>query len=131
MAPPIELSYIGLKHAHVSFVIVSYLLFVFRGAFAVRGTYQPTRFWNLLIHGVDTMLLLCGVSLAIWLSLNPWVTPWLMVKLIALVLYVLLAALLVRRGRTRTIRLAAYVVAQLIFLYMVLVAISHNPLVFI
>ena len=131
MAASIELSYIGLKHAHVTFVIVSYLLFVVRGAFAVRGTYQPTRFWNLLIHGVDTLLLICGVSLAVWLSLNPWVTPWLMVKLIALVLYVLLAALLVRRGRTRTIRLAAYVVAQLVFLYMVLVAVSHNPFVFI
>lgn len=120
--------YPGLKHAHVGLVALSYGLFVLRGAFAIRGVYQPTRLTNMVVHGVDTLLLICGVSLAFLLHLNPLTTPWLMTKLIALVVYVLVAATLVRRGQRRATRLLGWILAQLIFLYMVLVALTRNPL---
>lgn len=120
--------YPGLKHAHIGFVALSYGLFVLRGVLAIRGTYQPTRLTNIVIHGVDTLLLVCGVSLAFMLQLNPLTTPWLMAKLVALVAYVLVAAALLRRGRCRATRLVGWLLAQLIFLYMVLVALTRNPL---
>ena len=123
--------YPGLKHAHVGLVALSYGLFVLRGVFAIRGVYQPTRFTNIVIHGVDTLLLLCGVSLAFLLQLNPLTTPWLMAKLVALVAYVVVAAALVRRGRCRATRIAGRILAQLIFLYIVWVALTCNPLLFI
>lgn len=120
--------YPGLKHAHVGLVALSYGLFVLRGVFAIRGEYQPTRLTNMVVHGVDTLLLICGVSLAFLLHLNPLTTPWLMTKLIALAVYVLVAATLVRRGQRRATRLLGWILAQLIFLYMVLVALTRNPL---
>ena len=123
--------YVALKHAHVGFVILSYALFVIRGALAVRGSYRPTRWSNRLIHGIDALLLLCGVSLAVVLQLNPLTHPWLMTKLVLLVLYVLLAATLVRRGRTWAHRIVGYVLAQLVFLYIVWVAVSKNPFPFL
>jgi uncharacterized membrane protein SirB2 len=62
------------------------------------------------------------------LQINPLVTPWLLIKLIALVGYVLIAAILVRRGKTKRVRLVGWIVAQVVFLYIVLVAITKNPL---
>lgn len=126
-----DTAYTALKHAHISFVVLSYLMFVIRGALAVRGSYQPARWSNRLIHGVDVLLLVCGVSLAVLLQINPLTHPWLMTKLVLLVLYVVLAASLVRRGRTQMHRLLGYVLAQLIFLYIIWVAVSKNPLPFI
>ena len=120
--------YKTLKHAHVSFVVLSYVLFVFRGWVAVNGTYRPRKLISIFVHGVDTLLLLLGVSLAVLLQINPLVTPWLLIKLIALVGYVLIAAIWVRRGKTKRVRLVGWIVAQVVFLYIVLVAITKNPL---
>ncbi len=120
--------YKSLKHAHVSFVVLSYLLFVFRGWLAVSGTYRPGKLMSIFVHAVDTLLLLLGVSLAVLLQINPVVTPWLFVKLIALVGYILIAAIWVRRGKTKKGRLVGWIVAQVVFLYIVLVAITKNPL---
>ncbi len=92
--------YKTLKHAHVSFVVLSYVLFVFRGWVAVSGTYRPGKLVSIFVHGVDTLLLLFGLSLAVLLQINPVVTPWLFVKLLALVGYILIAAIWVRRGKT-------------------------------
>lgn len=120
--------YKSLKHAHVSFVVLSYLLFVFRGWLAVSGTYRPGKVMSIFVHAVDTLLLLLGVSLAVLLQINPVVTPWLFVKLIALAGYILIAAIWVRRGKTKKVRLVGWIVAQVVFLYIVLVAITKNPL---
>jgi uncharacterized membrane protein SirB2 len=120
--------YKTLKHAHVSFVVLSYVLFVFRGWVAVSGTYRPGKLVSIFVHGVDTLLLLFGLSLAVLLQINPLVTPWLMIKLIALVGYVLIAAIWVRRGKTKKVRLVGWIVAQLVFLYIVSVAITKTPL---
>lgn len=120
--------YKSLKHAHITFVVLSYVLFVFRGWLAVSGTYRPGKVTSILVHGVDTLLLLLGISLAVLLQINPFATPWLMAKLIALVGYVLIAAIWVRRGKTKKVRLAAWIFAQVVFLYIVLVAITKSPL---
>lgn len=120
--------YKNLKHAHVSFVVLSYLLFVFRGWLSVSGTYRPSKVMSIFVHGVDTLLLLLGVSLAVLLQINPFVTPWLFVKLIALVGYILIAAIWVRRGKTKRIRLIGWGIAQVVFLYIVLVAIIKKAL---
>lgn len=120
--------YKSLKHAHVGFVVLSYLLFSFRGWLAVNGAYRPGKVMGVLVHSVDTLLLILGVSLVVQLQINPFVTPWLLLKLIALVGYVLVAAIWVRRGKTKRARFVAWIIAQLVFLYIVLVAITKSPL---
>ena len=122
--------YLLVKQAHIGFVVLSLGLFVFRGALAVFGVYRPNRVTNIVIHGVDTLLLLCGVSLAVMISINPFVAPWLMAKLIGLVVFVLIAGVGVRRGRTKSVRLLAFILAIAVFLYIVTVAVTKNPLIF-
>lgn len=78
-------------------------------------------------HIVDSALLLSAVTLAIQLSISPFSSPWLMAKIIALLLYIVLGTLAIKRGKTRQIRLAAWLSAQLAFIYIVSVALTHNP----
>ena len=122
--------YLLVKQAHIGFVVLSLGLFVFRGSLAVFGVYRPNKVTNIVVHGVDTLLLLCGVSLAVMISINPFVTPWLMAKLIGLVVFVLIAGAGVRRGRTKSVRLLAFILAIAVFLYIVTVAVTKNPLIF-
>jgi uncharacterized membrane protein SirB2 len=65
--------------------------------------------------------------LAYLLAISPLAAPWLMVKIIFLLLYILLGMIAIKRGKTRNIRLYAWIAAQLVFFYIVAVAISHNP----
>ncbi len=120
------IDYQHLKLSHVSLVVLSYVFFCYRGLLALGGNYHPSRFFHRLIHTVDTLLLICGVSLAMMLSLNPLVISWLGAKIIALFLYVVIASLAIRLGKSFRVRLLAFVFSQAIFSYMVIVAITKS-----
>ena len=120
------IDYQHLKLSHVSFVVLSYVLFCYRGILAVGGNYHPSKAFHRFIHSVDALLLICGVCLAIMLSLNPLLISWLGAKIIALFLYVMIASIAIRRGKTFRTRLVAFAVSQAIFAYMVLVAIKKS-----
>lgn len=86
------------------------------------------RWVRVVPHLIDTVLLLSAVTLAYLLSISPLSSPWLMAKIVALLLYILLGTIAIKRGKTKTIRLSAWVAAQLVFLYIVTTALTHNPL---
>jgi uncharacterized membrane protein SirB2 len=86
------------------------------------------RWVRIIPHVVDTALLISAITLAIQLSISPLSAPWLMAKIIALLLYIILGTIALKRGKTRNIRLGAWITAQLVFVYMVTVALTHNPL---
>ena len=72
-------------------------------------------------------LLASAVTLAWQLGISPLFTPWLAAKVVALLLYIALGTVALKRGKTRRIRLIAWLTAQLVFFYMVSVAITHDP----
>lgn len=84
---------------------------------------RAVRIWP---HIVDTVFLLSGV----WLVLSSYrqvlSQPWLLVKLGAVVLYILLGAVALKRGRTMRTRCTAFVLALITFAYIVGVAISKS-----
>ena len=118
-----------IKNLHITFVVLSYGLFFLRGIWMLRASPLLHQRWaKILPHVVDTMLLVSAIILAIQLSISPLDAPWLMVKIIALLIYILLGTYAIKRGKTLQIRLLAWLAAQLVFIYIVLVAIAHNPL---
>lgn len=118
-----------IKNLHITFVVLSYGLFFLRGIWMLRASPLLHQRWaKILPHVVDTMLLVSAIILAIQLSISPLDAPWLMVKIIALLIYILLGTYAIKRGKTLQIRLLAWLAAQLVFIYIVLVAITHNPL---
>jgi uncharacterized membrane protein SirB2 len=76
---------------------------------------------------VDTVLLASAIVLTIIIGQYPFVDGWLTVKLIALGVYIALGMIALKRGRTKTIRAAAFVAAVLVFVFIVSVALTHNP----
>lgn len=123
------MSILTIKFIHISCVLLSYTLFFLRGVWMLRASPTLQQRWvKVLPHIVDTALLLSAVTLAFSLSISPLSSPWLMAKIIALLLYILLGTLAIKRGKTLKIRLTAWLSAQLVFIYIVTVALTHNPL---
>lgn len=122
------MSYVLLKQAHVTLVLLSLAGFVLRGWWMLQESALLKRpMTRVLPHVVDTLLLASGIGLAVWAALNPLSHPWLMAKLVALLAYILLGTLALKRGRSRAIRTGALAAALVAYGYMLAVAIHHDP----
>ncbi|EKP0311213.1 SirB2 family protein [Aeromonas veronii] len=114
------------KHLHMTLALVSLLLFIYRWSLALAGSDRLQQKWlKILPHINDTFLLLFGVLLAVALQLSPGQQPWLMAKLIALVLYIGLGVMALKRP-ARGQKLVAGVAALTVFGYMVGAAITKS-----
>lgn len=126
------MDYFTLKTLHQTAAVVSIAGFVARGLAGLIGSgWVRGRLARTLPHVVDTVLLVSALALAWMLRLSPGAAPWLMAKLVALVVYIVLGALALRPGRPKAFRATAFVGAVLVFGYIVSVAMSKNPLGFL
>jgi uncharacterized membrane protein SirB2 len=124
-------AYLALKYLHVACVVLSYALFLVRGVWAMRSSPLLVQRWVRIVpHVVDTVLLASAIALAILIRQYPFAAPWLTAKVIGLVIYIGLGVIALKRGRTRRVRVVAWFAAQLVFFYIVAVAINKNPLVY-
>lgn len=122
--------YIALKHLHVTFVALSGLLFLVRGIWMLRASPRLQQRWVRIVpHIVDTLLLASAIGLAVVSHQYPGQMPWLTAKVLALVAYIVLGAVALKRGRTQGVRTAAFIGALACFAYIVAVAVTKNPLV--
>lgn len=122
--------YLALKHIHLTFVALSLLAFFVRGIWLFMNSSMLSKKWvKILPHLISTILLVSGVALAVHLSLSPGSQPWLMAKIIGLIVYIVLgvAAFKVPNPNARKL---LWVGALIVFAYIVCVAISKNPLGF-
>lgn len=119
--------YIALKSTHLACVVLSYCFFFVRGVWMMRGSPLLDRRWvRILPHVIDTVLLASAIMLAFVLKLNPLATPWLAAKIGGLVLYIVLGTIALRRGRTRSVRLTAWIAALAVFGYIIGVAVTRQ-----
>ena len=126
------MSLLLLKSLHVSCVVSSYTLFMLRGIWSLKGSPIMRQRWVRIVpHVVDTLLLASAIALAVSIEQYPFVDTWLTAKVIALLLYIGLGSVAFRFGRSKSVRLSAWLGAQIVFAYIVLVAISHQTLPFI
>jgi uncharacterized membrane protein SirB2 len=122
--------YIALKHLHVTFVALSGLLFLVRGIWMLRASPRLQQRWARIVpHVVDTLLLASAIGLAVVSHQYPGQMPWLTAKVVALVAYIVLGTVALKRGRTQGVRTAAFIGALACFAYIVAVAVTKNPLV--
>jgi uncharacterized membrane protein SirB2 len=113
-----------LKAVHVAAAAASWLMFFVRGLWMIARSPRLEHRWVRIVpHANDTVLLAAGVWMAVLLRLAPGVSPWLTAKIAALVLYVGLGAVALRRRRA-----GAWVAAQIVFAYIVAVALTHDAL---
>ncbi len=121
-----------LKHLHVTCVVLSISGFLVRGVWMMRESPWLQKKWvRVAPHIIDTILLGSAILLTIQIQQYPFVQNWLTAKVLALVAYIVIGAIGLKYGGTKKIRVGAWLVAIAIFLYIVLVALTHQVLPFV
>jgi uncharacterized membrane protein SirB2 len=122
------MGFAALKIIHIGSVILSYLLFFLRGIWMMRDAANLQQRWvKILPHVVDTVLLSSAIALAVMIQQNPLNDSWLTAKVTGLLIYIGLGMIALRFGKTRAIKISAWIAAQCIFIYIVLVALTKSP----
>jgi len=124
----LNMSYAALKIIHVVSVIFSYLLFMLRGIWMMQNSSILQRRWvKILPHVIDTVLLASAVTLVTMIQQYPGMSTWLSAKIGGLLLYIILGMMALRFGKSRKIKIISWIAAQIVFFYIVLVALTKNP----
>lgn len=125
------MDYLSLKHVHIGLAGLSGGFFLVRGAWMLTDSPLLQRRWLRSVpHIFDTALLVSAMVLAVWSSQYPLAQAWLTAKVLALLAYIVLGTIALKRGTTNGIRAASFVAAVLVFFYIAGVAHSKNPLFF-
>lgn len=122
------MAYSLLKILHISCAAASYTLFMLRGFWSLNTSPLMQQRWVKIVpHIVDTILLTSALALAYTIGQYPFVNGWLTAKVLALLLYIGLGLVALKYGNNYSTRLIAWLAAQAVFIYIVLVAIHKNP----
>jgi uncharacterized membrane protein SirB2 len=117
------------KTVHVICVLLSFAGFFVRGVWMLRDSELLRRRWvRITPQAVDTLLLVSAIVLAIQLRLSPMEQPWLMAKIIALVVYIGVGLVALKLGRSKQVRLYAWLLGLLLFGYIISVAVTKSAM---
>ncbi len=124
--------YLAFKHSHMMFAVISGVLFFIRGCWMIAGSGMLQKKWvKILPHINDTLLLVCAIALCVMSQQYPLQQNWLTMKVIALVAYIVLGIVALKRGKTKSIRIVAFIAALMAYFFTMSVALTHNPMGFL
>ena len=124
------MNYLVVKHLHITFAVISGSFFLLRGIWMLRNSAMLQRRWVKVVpHAVDTLLLTTALIMVFWSGQYPFVQAWLTAKVIALIVYIGLGTVALKRGRTKAARVSALLAALAVFAYIVAVALTRQVLV--
>jgi len=121
-------AYLAVRWLHVGCAALTIAGFAARGVLMLRGSaLLQHRFVRIAPHVVDTLLLASAVWLAWFLGQAPFVHGWITAKVLALLAYIVLGTIALKRGRTRGVRAGAFAAALAAAAYIVAVALTRDP----
>ena len=125
--------YAQIKWVHIAAVLASGSLFLLRGLLVQLGQSRlamaaPLRY---LSYSTDTTLLTAALMLVTILPGAMFANGWLTTKLVLLVVYVVFGSFALKRAQTPKARRVCYVLALLVFGFMLTIARAHHPLGFV
>jgi len=123
------MTYLALKHLHVTCVVLSGLGFSLRGWWMLNDSPRlKTRLARVVPHVVDTLLLGSALVMAWQSSQYPFAQGWLTAKFFGLLAYILCGTMALKRARTKGRRVVFLALALLAYAYIVGVALTRSPL---
>jgi uncharacterized membrane protein SirB2 len=123
-----DVAYHAVKNLHVGAAALSIVLFIVRIGWMMGSPQRLRQRWVKVVpHVIDTVLLASALWLA-WQLGADGTRGWLAAKIGALVLYIMLGMIALKRGKTRRVRIAAAAAALATFGYIVSVALTKSPL---
>lgn len=121
--------YLEIRWLHIAAVIGSGSLFALRGVMMLaRSRFANHPALRVMSVVIDTILLGAALLLVAIIHQYPFVHTWLTAKVVLLAVYIALGHMALKRGRTRTLRALCYVAALAVYLFIVGIARSHDPL---
>jgi len=119
------------KYIHVSSVALTLVFFIIRGIWMILENKTYKKKWaKILAPIIDSTLLISAIILAMQTQQYPFTHNWLTAKILALIVYIALGMVALHYGKTKKIRIMAWLAALFCFSYIASVAISRNPLIF-
>ncbi|MFT3736266.1 MAG: SirB2 family protein [Rhodocyclaceae bacterium] len=121
------MSYLALKHLHISCVVLSISLFLLRGTLTLR--HIDWRQWKALRiapHLIDTVLLGSAIWMTVQIQQYPFTANWLTAKFIALLAYIAFGKIALGKNTPESRRAPAFAAALLSVAYIVGVALTKS-----
>lgn len=123
--------YLAIKYLHITSVALSGSFFLLRGFWMLRESDMLQQRWvKVLPHIIDTLLLSSALIMVFWSAQYPFVQPWLTAKVVALIAYIGLGTVALKRGKTKAVRTWAWLAALATFAYIVAVALTRQAMIF-
>ncbi|MDD3529861.1 MAG: SirB2 family protein [Gallionellaceae bacterium] len=121
------MAYDLLKLIHVGTVYITFGLFLTRGIWMLLDSPRLQDRWVRVVpHLNDTLLLTAAIAMLVAGGLNPLAHPWLIAKIIGLLLYIYLGTMALKRGRTKTRRALYFAAALATIGYLIAVAVTKQ-----
>jgi uncharacterized membrane protein SirB2 len=116
-----------LRSLHIVTVHLTLALFLLRGFWMLTESPRLDARWVRIVpHINDSLLLFAAIAMLVVAGLNPLEQPWLLAKIIGLLVYIGLGTLALKRGKTKAIRVQALIAALAVFGYIIAVAITKQ-----
>lgn len=118
--------YLALKHLHLTLIAIAFALFLLRSFWLItNSSLLQKKLFKILPHPINLIMILSGFAVAHAAS-YPLSSPWIIAKLVALVIFVILG-LLTFKQTTKPRQLLFFSAALLTFVYIVSVAVTKLP----
>jgi uncharacterized membrane protein SirB2 len=125
------MDYLAVRHMHMGLAALSGSFFLLRRVWMLRASPLLQQRWvRIAPHVIDTLLLASAFFLMFVSGQYPFAQPWLGAKVCALVLYIVLGTVALKRGRTARVRALAFGGAVLAFAYIAAVAVTRQVIPF-
>ncbi|QEY13475.1 SirB2 family protein [Cellvibrio sp. KY-YJ-3] len=122
--------YLALKHLHLTFVVLSLLIFLVRGVLLfMNSSMLHKKLLKIAPHIINTIMLVSGIVLAVHLGMKPGEQPWLMAKIIGLVVFIILGVGAFKVSKPLGQKIL-WIDALVVFAYIISVAITKSPMGF-
>ena len=109
--------YTLVKHIHMGAASLSLLGFLLRGFWMFKESpLLQAKSTKILPHIIDTVLLGAAIYLVVLMQAYPFQVNWITAKLLLLVAYIITGTVALKRGKTKSIRIIAWLVSLAIIL---------------
>ena len=120
--------YLTIKTIHMTCALISFTGFLFRAYLMVtESKWLNHKVLLITPHVVDTLFLVSGATMAFMVNFGLFSQMWLTMKIGLLMCYLLFVGIALNRGKTRSIRIAAFFLAVATFGYIVGIAVIKSP----
>ncbi len=111
-------AYLAFKTIHVVTALLSILGFFIRGIWMMQSSPSLNKKWvRVLPHVNDTFLLVSAIALVVITAQYPGPVAWINAKIVGLILYIVLGTVALKRGKTKTVRIIAWLAAIAVFAF--------------